>query len=357
MAGISSGLLKRRNEGTEKTEGRVNSPEQTCSFKPIPKGAAGVLYSVMLLVSCDNKPSTHPGFPPPGILSEIDSSEDHEIITRFVAFGDAGTGSAGQVRVADAVKQVCEVRGCDFVLLLGDDFYPSGVESVEDPKWESHFERPYAELNLPFRPVLGNHDYGGEGMRVDLRRGAAYVQRRLLSPHWDMPFLWYSFTAGPVRFYALDTTCALLGLPTLQAGEIAEAMAHSDSPWNIAYGHHPYLSNGPHGDAGKYEKMPWLPIGDGQGVKEFLEDVVCGTADVYLSGHDHSRQWLRETCRGTELMVSGAGAKATSLPGEHSTWFQANTLGFFWFEADERHLRVAVYNQDGAKEFEGVRQK
>ncbi len=57
----------------------------------------------------------------------------------------------------------CATDGCDFVQLLGDNIYDSGVGSTSDALWQSNFELPYAELDLPFWVVLGNHDYGGDG--------------------------------------------------------------------------------------------------------------------------------------------------------------------------------------------------
>lgn len=80
---------------------------------------------------------------------------------RFFAMGDQGTGDPDQGNVARAVFELCQRSGCDFGLLLGDNFYPSGVESTSDPQWQAKFEKPYADLlaaGIPFYAVLGNHD-------------------------------------------------------------------------------------------------------------------------------------------------------------------------------------------------------
>lgn len=53
---------------------------------------------------------------------------------RFVAIGDAGKGNAEQKQVADAIQAKCAASGCDFVQLLGDNIYDSGVASVTDPQ-------------------------------------------------------------------------------------------------------------------------------------------------------------------------------------------------------------------------------
>src|SRR5262245_60003455 len=81
-------------------------------------------------------------------------------VLRFIAVGDTGRGDDGIRAVAAAMKDVCDHRGCDFILLLGDNIYYAGVDSVTDPQWQTKFEEPYAAIDLPFYAALGNHDYG-----------------------------------------------------------------------------------------------------------------------------------------------------------------------------------------------------
>jgi len=77
---------------------------------------------------------------------------------RLIALGDTGTGNEDQRKVAEGMAKICEQSGCDLVLLLGDNFYPDGVNSTVDPQFKSKFELVYQKLNLPFFAVLGNHD-------------------------------------------------------------------------------------------------------------------------------------------------------------------------------------------------------
>ncbi len=76
--------------------------------------------------------------------------------------------------------------------------------------------------------------------------------------------------------------------------------------------------------------------------------VICGKVDLLLSGHDHSRQWLTETCRGTELVVSGTGAEGTELPGHEPTHYQSIGLGFVYVVVDGGRL-VAEFVDDEAR--------
>ncbi|MBL9107498.1 MAG: metallophosphoesterase [Myxococcales bacterium] len=53
----------------------------------------------------------------------------------------------------------------DFGILLGDNFYVSGVSGVsgvDDPQWQDKFELPYSDLTFPIYAVLGNHDCSAE---------------------------------------------------------------------------------------------------------------------------------------------------------------------------------------------------
>ena len=286
---------------------------------------------------------------------------------RFAAVGDTGRATAGQTAMAAVLADVCARQGCDFVLLLGDNAYEEGLESVEDPRWTTLFEAPFAAVGAPFHPVLGNHDGGRRGMGLDLARGDVQVAYSAFSARWSMPGRWYSLRRGAVDLFALDTPLAQLdglGAPVVgryrdrmdaQRAWVRQALASSAAPWRIGYGHHPLLSNGRHGDAGDYDGAGLVPFVNGTGVRDFLQDELCGRVDLYLSGHDHNRQWLVPDCEGTQLMVLGAGAKTTKLEGSHPVRFADDSqTGFAWFEATETQLRAEFWNQRGERDFAGV---
>jgi hypothetical protein len=271
----------------------------------------------------------------------------------FFAVGDTGTGEPPQREVAAAIAAKCRAAGCRFGLLLGDVIYEHGVTSPADPQFAAKLERPYAGLAAPFYAVLGNHDYDG----TTWSQGDHYLAYAGGHPNFLMPGLSYAFEAGPALFLALDTQPLIRGhgrAEREQGALVDEALLRSRLPWRIAFGHHPYVSNGVHGTAGRYDHC-LVPIGAlcGGRLKRFTEAHLCGKVDLYLSGHDHSRQVLQDvvSCPGTTFVVSGAGAKVSELPGTHPARFQQASLGFAYVRVTVDALDLEMLDASGAVQF------
>jgi len=294
-----------------------------------------------------------------------------DTVVRFIAIGDSGTGEDGQYKVADAMQAVCEQRGCEFAIGLGDNIYESGVDGVHDIQFDTKFEDPYKNIQFPFYMALGNHDnswiLGGDG--ADNDKGEIQVEYHYRtdrqSEKWQMPARYYQFsaplnTAVPlVEFFAMDTNpSASAGDPSdaynkddysaKQGKWLKEGFAASKAPWKIAFGHHPYISNGSHGNAGNYDSL----IGQGKYFKAMTEENICGNADVMIVGHTHALQWLKEkeSCPGTFHIVSGAGAKTKNFVTKNnlneSYWQQDEILGFFYIEIQGDEFRGTAYTVD-----------
>lgn len=296
--------------------------------------------------------------PPPPDAGFPDSGPAQ--VVRFVALGDTGEGNQAQYDVGAAFNTVCMVQGCDFVLLLGDNFYDRGVDSPMDDQFRTKFEEPYSMVQLPFYPTLGNHDFGE--IPVQFWRTDHQIDYSAMSSRWNLPDHFYTFVQEHVTFISLDTNMIMLGLDWVrdQRDWIREQIDGATTPWIVAYGHHPYRSNGRHGNAGNYEGVGRIdPTGlvSGERVEEFFEDELCQRIDVYLAGHDHNRQWLQAVC-GVELMVSGAGAKTTDLErrDNNPTHFEDDTKeGFFWIEMADDVMTVEIYDFNGVLEYTDTR--
>ena len=206
---------------------------------------------------------------------------------RILVFGDNGTGDANQAKVAAAMQTFCAQNGCDFGFMLGDNFYPAGVRSTDDPQFASKFEKPYRELGIPLFAILGEHDWGREGKMYNWQAQIDYTR---LSSLWHMPSDVYSVTFGDLQILALNTN-ALPGSRE-QIAWLGNELSHSPSRWKLVMGHKPIYSYGYHGDT-DFMIADVLPL-------------LCGKADLYLSGHEHNEQFLMAEC-GLPLLVSGSG--------------------------------------------------
>jgi tartrate-resistant acid phosphatase type 5 len=276
-------------------------------------------------------------------------------VVRFIAVGDTGTGEPDQARVAAVMRDTCERDGCDFVVLLGDNIYEGGPTGVDDPQWQSKFEQPYAELDVPFYAVLGNHDVGllpGLGYNpwsVPVEVG--YTER---SEKWKMPAAHYTVSVGNVGLLVFDSTALYnhvveQGDQHAWVGPARDALL-AQNDWVFAAAHHTYVSNGDHGNAGAYAYLDFDP---GIEIAQFVESHLCGQVDMLLTGHDHNRQWLDESlCMGTDVVVSGAGAKTRGVLGANPIHFASDKLGFFYVVVDGDTLIGQFIDDLGQVDFE-----
>ena len=76
-------------------------------------------------------------------------------VVKFGLIGDTGTANLDQQEVADSLAKICRKDGCDLVLMLGDNFYPEGLNTLEDPLFTKAFLDIYRELKIPFFPFWG----------------------------------------------------------------------------------------------------------------------------------------------------------------------------------------------------------
>jgi len=294
---------------------------------------------------------------------------------RVLITGDAGTGTRAQWAVADAARAFHAREPFGLALGLGDNIYETGPTGDDDIQFASKFEEPNTGLDFPWLMTLGNHDnsaiFPGDGGW--LQRGDHEVGYHAHSPRWWMPSRYYSVRVPEpdplVEFFVLDLNPLAAYIPPIlspywsvdgeymneQRGWLDRAIAESPARWKIVCTHHPYLSNGSHGNAGRYEGLDIEPF-NGVHVRRFFEDHVLGLCQFVLSGHDHCLQVLEPTTssKGTRQIVSGAGSKtggswtpdaSDDTPALFQTFHQ---LGFMVMEFDAEGMDLRVVTVDPA---------
>jgi hypothetical protein len=245
---------------------------------------------------------------------------------RMVAMGDFGTGSGGQRDVAAAIVRAGKAAPFDFGLTFGDNFYPSGMTGPDDTRWRDWWEALYGPLGITFYPTLGNHEwYSDDG-------AAAEIAYR--SPTWNFPSPYYSFTAGPVQFFAVDTT----EISEAELLWLDRAVGASASRWKVVYGHHPIFAPERSAKAGLYLKV----------MQERLWPVIRGRVDAYLCGHQHAMAHM-DARDGVHFFMSGGGGAplgkvSKKAPG---ALFAESTFGYLTLEADAAAMRIAIFDTDG----------
>ena len=251
-------------------------------------------------------------------------------ILRIAVAGDTGKGTE---TLAAAIARVHAEAPLDAIVLTGDNFYPCGVEAVDDPRWS--LARPLTRIGIPIFPVLGNHDYCGKSVPE------AQIQATGVVPLWRFPARQYALRTPVADFAFLDTTPFVREI----AGSSVDSMlyatfASSRAPWRVVVGHHPVISSGWHG---------YFPRKEVAAMRDLIPALRATRADLYICGHDHHVELLR----GQMLhLVSGAGSSpvppiklrtSTVFPQE----IRRERIGFAVLEISARAIRVRIYDSKG----------
>jgi hypothetical protein len=241
---------------------------------------------------------------------------------RVAALGDFGTGTEGQKQVAAAMRSRHQQSAFDIGLTVGDNFYPVGMESPTDERWKTWWEELYAPLQIVFYATLGNHDW------YDFDSPAAEILYSHRERSWQMPSPYYTFVAGPIHFFAVDTQ----EMSQKQLGWLDGEIQKSQSRWKVVYGHHPIYSDGYHGDNSRLVNQ--------------LFPLLKNRVDVYLAGHEHDMQHLKPEA-GVQFLVSGGGGRSLRPPNPSGrALFAEEVHGFTILEADASRLHIEFVGAD-----------
>ncbi|CDS92021.1 metallophosphoesterase [Sphingobacterium faecium] len=255
----------------------------------------------------------------------------------FLALGDFGrVGEYYQKDVAAELGRTAITLDAEFIVSVGDNFYPSGVASTQDQHWKSSFEEIYTHPNLyqDWYVILGNHDYRGNiSAQID------YTQ---ISRRWNMPSPYFK------KKFKLEDGSTLL-MVFMDTNPFIESYHHNDGKypdlaqqdtvaqkkwlietlsdtdpaikWKVVVGHHPLYSGGKRKDNKdtKSFEAKFATLFDQYGVQ------------AYICGHEHDLQVIRPKNRFTTQFLTGAGSEVRPTGEREGTIFAAAEPGFMAF--------------------------
>jgi hypothetical protein len=228
--------------------------------------------------------------------------------------------------VAAEIVKMGKAQPFDFGLTFGDNFYPSGMKGLDDPRWRDWWENLYGPLGITFYPCLGNHEwYSDDG-------AAAEIAYR--SPSWNFPSPYYTFTAGPVQFFAIDTT----EISEAEVLWLDQAIAAGTARWKVVYGHHPIFAPERNAKSGNYLAY----------MQARLWPLLKGRVDAYLCGHQHAMAHMAPR-DGVHFFMSGGGGAplgrvSNKVPG---TEFAESKFGFLTLDANATQMTITIFDTDG----------
>jgi predicted MPP superfamily phosphohydrolase len=269
----------------------------------------------------------------------------------FLVVGDWGrNGEFGQQEVANEMAKAATKLEPDFIIATGDNFYPDGVASIDDPLWLSSYEQIYKAHSLycPWYVVLGNHDYRGNP-QAELD----YSQK---SRRWNLPSRYYSFTkkiddTTNALFVFMDTSPFQReywsDLNKYHIGEqdtlaqlrwIDSVLRTSKAQWKFVIGHHHVYSSGKR------------TINDGfrSTISPILEKY---KVNAYINGHEHflqhhffsPQETVHYFCSG-----AGAGSEDYSKMKKSPNLFFSDHAGFMSFSVGSASMIVQAIDSAGA---------
>jgi hypothetical protein len=267
----------------------------------------------------------------------------------FLIMGDWGRhGELHQRNVADMMASATVGVDATFYLITGDNFYPKGVASVNDPTWKTSFENVYNQhpLFADWYVVLGNHDYK--------TNPDAEVEYSKISARWKMPARYYSFTKtisdkATAEFFCIDSSPFqtdyysdeeygphVKGVDTAaQKKWLEEGLKNSKATWKFVVGHHPLYSAGKR--KGKTQDME----------NSFAPLFEKYKVDAYFCGHEHHLEFDQPSNYHFVEFISGAGAEATAVTSAPYAKFAASDFGFMTASLTEKELLIQVINEAG----------
>lgn len=279
----------------------------------------------------------------------------------FYSIGDWGKLGTGLKATAKSMDLISQENPPNFILSLGDNFYPNGVVCSSDEQWENTYKQVFTGKNLfcPWYSILGNHDYIlNPQAQIDY-----YLEGK--DSRWIMPWKYYHVTKTYEDFsiqlvfidtVALDLTSTSMLLPrdvikreglTQSASDkqlfwIEETLSKSKADWLIVVGHYNVYTGGYHGSNRNLINL----------LKPLFKKY---QVDMYISGHCHHLEHLSDS--GVEYIISGSGAKTGTTSKIYQTKFNYESNGYTIHSINKNILKTSFIDSYTSQELYSFEQE
>ena len=268
----------------------------------------------------------------------------------FLVLNDSGrNGYYEQKPIAEIMGRLAEEDDIEAVLALGDVHHFMGVASTSDPLWMTNYELIYShpELQIPWYPILGNHEYRGNTQAV--------LDYSKVSRRWMMSRRYYSKVfeddGVSVRIVFIDTVPLIdkyrkdpEDYPSAsdqnmerQLRWLDKELASASEQWVVVVGHHPVFAHTSKDESERTDlQQRLLPILNRHKV------------DMYICGHIHNFQHIRQEGSEIDFIVNSAASlsrpKVSKIEG---TVFVSGEAGFSVLRCEKESLRLDMINGEG----------
>lgn len=265
----------------------------------------------------------------------------------FIVNDSGRNGYYEQKTIARTMGEMAEKGGLECVFALGDVHHFDGVASVNDPLWLTNFELIYShpELQVPWYPILGNHEYRGSTKAV--------MDYSMVSRRWRMCGRYYTkvfHTKGTsIRFVLADTTPMIAKYRSSEENPDANeqntkkqlqwldsVLSNAKEQWIVVMGHHPIYAVTPKAEQERIDMQNSL----GGLLRRHR-------VDMYISGHIHNFQHIRQDGTDTDFIVNSAAALARGIQPSPATLFASGEAGFSVLDFSKEALTLSMVNSRG----------
>ena len=277
--------------------------------------------------------------------------------------------TALQTDTASYIGQVCELKGCDAFVGVGDNFYDSGVDFTTAGvlRFQEAWVDMYSEgifQDLRWYQCIGNHDVvsGQSGIDFETKVAPIYDDRWYFGKE-GLPYYTYDLEGNgwSATFAVVDSDCFVEKYQEstsvyqneytsscnqdkqTQVDFLEQAFANSQADWKFLQLHHPYRS-----------------VAGNETDLQPLMDIVVKHDAVVLNGHDHCLAHYYSN--NTHFVLSGGAGYPQAgdcnygiAPGPFAKWLGADSQsaanGFVILDITKDSLNFEYYARN--MQFEG----